>query len=763
MIILIIHQFKLDDTLEEYSKDFTRDFSEDYSKDKTLKQTLQDKYKTKEKVYSLCVFRRFIKTGTLYSSSLVYNTLTNTTNFFIKGAPEDILPYCDPNFLPKDIYRVINLYRKNGFINLILAGKTLDLKEDEQTISEDYYKEDLVFYGLMILKNKLKKEVKPVVKQLQNLNCDLIISTGDNIYNSLAVGYESGIITKKNIFHIDLNKISKKLIISTFNDLTRNDYNKSDKSTLRTNLDKISILKNKVANFKHISNKDINNILVNKLNTLLNKDNKDIKDKESSKNLENFGSNLKSPIFNQNKRGQKIITKNIQPLDLGFLKQNEEEKISNPKGKRRLDLNSNSQSLISINQNINSKNDLLDKSGKISLANQDKEKEKDVNTNLFTPENKDSFSNVTNTTGQVECSSRRKNKSRISAFLTNLDDKVKVSDKIVNKKAKLPANNSFKIGKAKNNKVPFNNYLGGMDFIPENMEKLNNEYIPAKLKNMRNECIYCVSGRALRYIYNNRHNPQYKKLELPILLNHIKRFGKIFYEMNSKDKSLLIDIYRKIPNKITCMVGDGQNDYDAMMTAHVGINLNKPVNMNTILCHFHPTDGSLYCIAKIIRYGRVIYENIYLLGISSFLCALNIVVILLILYYYDISFVEYELDFMSCNYFILSIIAFSVKPDVSIKSCLLFHNPSLLKCFLMMISFGNLIFNTAFMVLFIRFYSKNKSLEKKNENEIFGTYIYFMCYFQILGMIFSINSINFYRIAHRKNFFFWLIMILLIF
>ena len=182
------------------------------------------------------------------------------------------------------------------------------------------------------------------------------------------------------------------------------------------------------------------------------------------------------------------------------MKQNEEEKISNPKGKRRLDLNSNSQSLISINQNINSKNDLLDKSGKISLANQDKEKEKDVNTNLFTPENKDSFSNVTNTTGQVECSSRRKNKSRISAFLTNLDDKVKVSDKIVNKKAKLPANNSFKIGKAKNNKVPFNNYLGGMDFMPENMEKLNNEYIPAKLKNMRNECIYCVSGRALRYI-----------------------------------------------------------------------------------------------------------------------------------------------------------------------------------------------------------------------------------------------------------------------
>ena len=51
------------------------------------------------------------------------------------------------------------------------------------------------------------------------------------------------------------------------------------------------------------------------------------------------------------------------------MKQNEEEKISNPKGKRRLDLNSNSQSLISINQSINSKNELLDKSGKRDKLN----------------------------------------------------------------------------------------------------------------------------------------------------------------------------------------------------------------------------------------------------------------------------------------------------------------------------------------------------------------------------------------------------------
>ena len=114
------------------------------------------------------------------------------------------MPFCNQSFLPKDIYRIINYYRKNGFINLILAGKELDSKEDEILMTEDQYKDDLIFYGLIILKNKLKKETKPVIQELKKLNCDLILNTGDNIYNSLAVGYESGkvVSSQKKIYFI---------------------------------------------------------------------------------------------------------------------------------------------------------------------------------------------------------------------------------------------------------------------------------------------------------------------------------------------------------------------------------------------------------------------------------------------------------------------------------------------------------------------------------------------------------------------------------
>ena len=79
------------------------------------------------------------------------------------------------------------------------------------------------------------------------------------------------------------------------------------------------------------------------------------------------------------------------------------------------------------------------------------------------------------------------------------------------------------------------------------------------------------------------------------------------------------------------------------------------------------------------------------------------------------------------------------------------------------ISFANLLFNTGFSALFIKFYSKNEDLDKEKRYNVFGCYIHFMCYIQTLGMIFAINSINFYRKSHRNNFVFWIFMIILIF
>ena len=135
--------------------------------------------------------------GTLYSSAIVYNPLMKSFYFMIKGPPEEIIPNCNSNFLPKDIYKIISLYRSYGYINIILASKIINGFNSDKSLSEEHYMSNLIFSGIILLKNKLKKDVKNVIERLKKLNCDLILNTGDNIHNSLPVSYESGLTSKK--------------------------------------------------------------------------------------------------------------------------------------------------------------------------------------------------------------------------------------------------------------------------------------------------------------------------------------------------------------------------------------------------------------------------------------------------------------------------------------------------------------------------------------------------------------------------------------
>ena len=124
---------------------------------------------------------------------------------------------------------------------------------------------------------------------------------------------------------------------------------------------------------------------------------------------------------------------------------------------------------------------------------------------------------------------------------------------------------------------------------------------------------------------------------------------------------------------------------------------------------------------------------------------------------------EVHLDFQICQFYILSIVSFLVKPDLTIKIAPLFHNPSLYKKFFISVTISFLIIYLIYGNIFIIFFTKNKGLESKMQNIIFGTYFYFFNYSQSIGMIFTINSINFYRLSFRNNYTFWVIIIFIIF
>ena len=702
----------------------------------------EDIFQNDNNSYKLRVYKRFIKEGTLYSSAIVYNPIMKSLHFMTKGPPEKILPYCNNNFLPKEINKIIASYRKNGFINIILASKIINEYNYDKSLGEDYYMSDLIFCGIIVLKNKLKKDVKQVIQRLKNLNCDLILNTGDNIYNSLTISYESGLVSSKNIFVFDLNKFNKKITVSEFNEIL-----KFEPMKVNNNIDKISSknYKNKQSNIKGISSRKIN-IISNKFektNSYLGKEiNNSHEELNSKKNLNN-------PYLTQ-KIIPKKIKEEIPRLNLENMNNNYYNNTNpiNKKSKFRNFGKNDGNGLNFENQNpsINSKNELLEKSFENQIDNYSN------NLNLIETSNNSNIGNNKNIASSTK-NVKNINKSRVSAVFSSLNKNMLDENNIERLNSKKPSDTFPIKRKGTKNTSPLINNLYNI--------KTNNEYISSKLKNMRNDCIYCVSGRALRFIYENRFNPEYRNYEFPILLNHIKKLGKIFYEMKSKDKSFLLDYYRKIPDKIACMIGDGQNDIDAIMTSHVGISLSPPKNMNTILSHFHPTDGSLFCIEKIIIYGRVAYENIYLLGIASFLNLTIMIFYILNILYFNLEIKEMQLDFLSSNFFLLTNFSFLVKPDLSIKITPLFHNSSLFKKFFFCITFANLIINLSFGFIFINVFSKNKELEAKFENSIFQTYFYFFIYFQILGMIITVNSINFYRISYRNNYIYLAIIIVI--
>ena len=168
--------------------------------------------------YKLRIYKKFIINGTLNSASIVYNFLTKELRFMVKGTPEEIINKCHEYTLPPDLEKIISIYRKRGLILLVYATKKLNLEEYDDNDELENYMEDLTFVGFITLEHKIKDYVKPSIKELKKFNDNFLIVSGDNVYNCLSTGFQSGIIENKNIFILDKeenNKITIRKIYSS--------------------------------------------------------------------------------------------------------------------------------------------------------------------------------------------------------------------------------------------------------------------------------------------------------------------------------------------------------------------------------------------------------------------------------------------------------------------------------------------------------------------------------------------------------------------
>jgi len=726
--------------------------------------------KNKLNTFKLIIISRFFSNSYMNISCIVYNFIEDNYRFMIKGAPEKILKCCINTSFP-DLEKLLIKALKEGYRVVACASKIIEYNQDEQNQKEEYYLKDLTLCGFIFLKNKLKDESKKVIEKIINMECDVSISTGDSISNVIGVGLESGIIKEKNIYVFDLNFKGKKpkIVVSNyFNDISKEkEYDKDKKTIESSKRIKSSKKKENISNRnltdKNKSKKYINELINSTKNTEVNKKQNLLKRKNSINNPSFFADEQQlsyiplstNAIKETNNEFSNNLNQNRKSFNSFY---NQEEEVNNSP----ISYIFSDEPNFNSNQNIYNNN--MRQKRKSSFINFDSNRKsiKNVPNEAFkekykyvTPSKK-----VSNPIDGFHLDSTPPEKKTPNALLTRTKNDRSEDTMLLNNKSVLSSNkhnNLYSSINQKKSKVTLystNSYINYSN--QDSYQKICFDYSLSKIKYFQKGCTLCFSGICLRYIYDKRTEP-----EIKILLKCIKEFGKIFFSMSPFEKSLLVKINRELFNKKVCMIGDGTNDIDALMSSNVGILIGEQVNLNMLLSHYIIKENNLMDIVTIIKNGRGYYENdTLLLPVNA---VFTVIWISLIIYssYYNSTVDNIMLSLLSITVLLLSIIGFTIKPDYNINFNYLASNEKLIKRFNFFQFLGMFLFKVSFQLGVIYSYSDNLNLDEEKKSKVIMAYIFILVWSQSMSTCFVFNVNTFYRKSILTNFPFMLLYTLI--
>ena len=697
----------------------TEDFlqTNNNNSDSKANKIINDLSKTKCSSYKLRIYKKFLTKNSLFSSAIVYNFLLKTLRFMTKGSPEKILPHCLSSTLPEDICQIISSYRKDGYTIIVCAVKKIDVYSYNDENDERFYMKDLSFCGFITLKNNTKKDTKKNIEELKKMNCNLIMNTGDNLYSSVGTGFAAGILENKKIYALDLD-IQRNEIY--FNNIYRPkfyDYEIEEKiNEMKKRLKSSNPFskRNRKRNMTMAKSKKIDDFII-KLNPLNNdKQNMSNKKKRVNRNSQN------TVATNSIMDDSLISSERKQVMSRNSTYNNTEQQTFKHTSDNNIQSNlnreiNNSTINISINSHFLSTPKIVRKPLK--------KQQFALNYKLLSETKK--TPNINNdfvqkrTIRSIEKKSLKNSDTFNTPCITNEYD---------------------------------NNEYEGEQYVNEYFSNIwyFSEY---SLQKLEENSIFCVSGTALRYIYDNRHKNNYAKL-----LKMLSKKTKIFFSMTSEDKSFIIEYYRELSNQKICMVGYSISDIDSMMTAHVGISLKEPANINMILFHFYIASQNLGDIKTIIAHGKVIFENIFMLLISSILCIIIIDMYMAFCFYILMNVRPNHLRILNFIFFVLSIFGFTNSADRNINNSLTKNNQLHWKYVIIQL-IGIVIIKVYAMILFFCLYRKNNNIDENKRDEIFTTYFSILSYNQIFSILFSFNYIRFYRKIVSENYLFFFLLL----
>ncbi|MCQ2821022.1 MAG: HAD-IC family P-type ATPase, partial [archaeon] len=159
--------------------------------------------------YELGIVRRFDFSSKLQRMTVIAKD-PNQEFFkaFCKGSPEKVKELCLPETVPDNFADILASYTSKGL--RVLACATKFIKMDfmqTQEITQDFVEKDMIFLGLIIVQNKLKKATADTIKVLDNAHIKMVMATGDNILTAIAVSKECNLLNSKiPVFSCEIEK-----------------------------------------------------------------------------------------------------------------------------------------------------------------------------------------------------------------------------------------------------------------------------------------------------------------------------------------------------------------------------------------------------------------------------------------------------------------------------------------------------------------------------------------------------------------------------
>ena len=747
----------------------------------------------KDSSFKILVLKKFYTDYSMNVSCIAYNIFEKKYKFMIKGFPEQLLQSCLPHTIPNDIKKQLNLFRKKGFMVIICAVK--DLYGDINTIlkkNDSYFINRLHFCGFISFKNQLKKDVKQTIKKLKDMKCEIIMSTGDNIYTSLNVAYDCGIIPpQKNIQAFELDQSLKEITVSdlcSVIDDSENNYkqksscnNSSSNNLSNHGVDKKNIGKKNTFLAAKIHKKDIKHFHIGKHGKSFYKekninnhneddtsykkilgqnDNYDFSDNyifdddvsypgDGTLDKDDYSkSNSPASFYNDEIINSKNTTfrNTINPGSSKRFKESIHSGIVKPKRKRNSTISVNKLKQDDPNIRKRVKKFRTDQSDVLPLE-QIEEFQKHPSNQKLTENNENINQNlekIISISGTNGFESKRDN------IIENEIINASNTNSIINNKNK---------SKRPSSKITVD--LINSKLTPKNtqMSISKNEtgyYIPEKELSLYKHSLLCFSGEVVRFIYQYRKNPKLSRL-----IKFLKHNGKIFYSMTSNDKKLLIYLYDEFSDKRICMVGDSFNDIDARLVCSVGVNLCQHKSRNMLTGHFYITETGLSGIEIIIKIGRCYYENNLLLLYSNIILTVLAVLFILASYYLEAELGKIKLTVLNISDFLLFLTAFCISADLNIDYNYLITNRKIFRLFYLFQVIGIFIIKAIGQIILFIYYRVNNSVSVNQSQNIELSYYYVLIYMQSLSTLFALNSNSLYRRSMINNIPFLMLFIIL--